>query len=292
LPFSISFIANIARKRPELKRDKTNLLLGQDLLLRKELILPVAARANLSRVIDLNMRQSLPAGGDDLIWRYVIEGRDKSDLKVSVFLLKKHVLDEAIGVVSKQGANLRAVRIADHTSIPPIWENQKKIDRPRRYWGLVATMLFVTIIGFISWTEKMNTSVLKQQITWLEQEKTDLSNQAVALRTHLDVEDTSFAAISRDMDIFRAEFQRLPILLELTETLSDETWISELAINDHNLQLSGFTALDVTEVMSEIRGLSWVHRVDLNGSVSFDSFSRRNRFDLTVSMRALSGMNQ
>ena len=49
------------------KRAVLDICLGPELFLEKQLTLPVAVRANLSKAIDLNMRQSLPAGGAELL---------------------------------------------------------------------------------------------------------------------------------------------------------------------------------------------------------------------------------
>ena len=277
--------------RADIQRGEVlDLILGPKLFLQKELTFPARARANLARVIDLQMRQSLPNGGADLIWRYAVEGRSKSEIKVSVFLLKKRVLEELKGSVSRQKAKLRIIKIENYPSVEPFWDNRQKIDWFCRFWGAIALMLFFAIIVYVGWQEARGTAALKQQVTQLEQDKSELSTKAVALKMRLDAENMNFAVISHDVGLFQAEFQRLPILLELTEVLPDDTWISELVLTGSNLHLSGFTERDVTEVMATLRDLPWVLRVALNGPVSFDSFSRRNRFDLSIIMQTDRGV--
>jgi len=268
-----------------------DLLLGPDLLLEKHLTLPVAARANLPRAIDLNMRQSLPGGGVDLLWSHGAGKREGSRLDIPVYLLRKTALAEIKAMASSHGGRVRTVAVANDPSARPFWDNRKRHDLPRRFWGKITAVLVIALAGAIIWQETSQIETLHSQIDALESEKSDLSNQAVELRAKLDAENTSIATISRDLEIFRVEFHRLPILLDLTEALSDETWVSDLAISGTDIRLSGFTTQDVTEVMAAIRELSWVQRVDLDGPVSFDSFSRQNRFDLLVGLHAVEGMS-
>jgi len=266
-----------------------DLLLGPELLLEKRLTLPVVARSNLSKAIDLNMRQSLPGGGADLLWRYGTGKRDGATLDIPIYLLKHSALTEITSVATSHGAKVRSIRVAGDVSAQPFWDDRKRVDRLRRFWGIVTIGLVTALAGLFAWNELTETRSFQSHITRLEDEKAALSSQAVELRTKLDAENNSFAAISRDLELFKAEYHRLPILLDLTEALSDATWVSELAISGSDLHLSGFTGRDVTEVMASLRELSWVQRVDLDGPVSFDSFSRRNRFDLSITLRPISG---
>lgn len=271
------------------KRAMFDLFLGPELLLEKRLTLPVAVRSNLSKAIDLNMRQSLPGGGADLLWRYGTGKRDGTTLDIPVYLLKKSALAEITSMATSHGAKVRSIRVAGDASAQPFWDDRKRMDRPRRFWGIVTICLAIALAGVFVWNELTETRSLQSHITRLEEEKATLRGQAVKLRAQLDAESTSFAEISRDLEMFKAEYHRLPILLDLTETFSDETWISELAISGSDLHLSGFTESDITELIAGLRELSWVQRLDLDGPVSFDSFSRRNRFDLSITLRPISG---
>ena len=224
-----------------------------------------------------------------MLWRYGTGKRDGTNLDIPVYLLKKSTLAEITSMATSHGAKVRSIRVADDASAQPFWDDSKRVDRFRRFWGIVTIGLVIALAGVFVWNELTETRSLQNHITRLEEEKADLSGRAVELRAKLDAENTSFAAISRDLELFKAEYHRLPILLDLTETLSDGTWISELAISGSDLHLSGFTGRDVTEVMTRLRELLWVQRVDLDGPVSFDSFSRRNRFDLSITLRPISG---
>ena len=269
--------------------DIVDVELGPALVLRKNLTVPLVGRTDLGRAIDLNMRQTLPCGGNDLLWTWAVDRRNGTDLHVNVHLLKKTDLDGIKSSVESQKAKLRTVRLASDVSAAPFWNDEKHTDGPRRFWGAMTAALCLLIAGFAFWQELSALDALDRRTADLGEEKARLSTTAVELKTKLDAEQTGFATIARDLRLFEAEFQRLPILLDLTEALKDDTWLSELSINGLNLRLSGFSEHDVTDVIDQLRGLAWADRVELEGPVSFDSISRRNRFELLIALAASPG---
>lgn len=283
-------VEELPLKKIDLSRgQRLDIQLGRRLLLYKDLLVPRAAGANLSRVVDLHVRQTMPGGGTNLTWQHVVEGKEGLNLKVGIYLLKKQVLTDLSEQTGRHDLVIRTVCIAEEPLAQPLWDNKKTTDRPRKVWALVLLMLVVGVAGFWSWQELRESKALSERISDLEQQKTDLGAEAIAIRAQMDAEKTDYSSIARDLYLFQVEYQRIPILLDLTTMLSDETWISEFAIDGENLRFSGFTQGDVTEVIRLIRPLPWAERVDLDGPVSFDSFSRKNRFDLLVSLRRMNG---
>ena len=268
-----------------------DVVLGPEQFLRQTLIVPKAAQANLSRAIDLNMRQSLPNGGAGLVWRYVVEKRDRSSLEIGVYIVRKATLEKIAAQIAEQGARLRSIDLVSPSLNEPFWDARRRVDKPRVFWNATAFVLLVMIWGFITWRESNDAAVLGYQISILEQERNALRARAVELSERLKAENTDVAALTRDVNALLTEAGRLHILLDLTEALSEDTWISELVITGDDLSLSGFTERDVTDIMAVLRDLPWVGRVDLGGPVIFDTWSRRNRFDLSVSMHPLTGQH-
>jgi Tfp pilus assembly protein PilN len=62
--------------------------------------------------------------------------------------------------------------------------------------------------------------------------------------------------------------------------LPDSVWVSELSISGDRLVLSGFTSAEVTDVIKLVQGLPWAKDVQLNGAISFDSYSGQSRFEI------------
>ena len=255
------------------------------LALQKQLTLPKSARKTIGQAVDLMMRQTLPKGGEDLIWRYTVPVRRGTEINLDIQVLQKTLLQDLSAQAAARVSRIRTVTIADTVTTYPFVDARGAVDRPKRFWNLALVLLLLTVFGFWVWTKVQVIDQLEDEVATLGARQQDLASEAVTLRSALEDGNASFAAISSDVALFKAEY-RLPILLDLTQTFSDETWIAELNVFGNALRLSGFTKDDITQVVSDVGDLPWVRRADLSGPVSFDSFSRRNRFELDIVLEA------
>lgn len=246
--------------------------------------MPLAAQNSVQKAVDLNMRQTLPGGGKDLIWRQGVGAKSGQKIEVPVYLLKREVITEIHHLARDHRIDIRTITVDGKDRIAPFFDARKRFDWPIRLWTTVTIVLLIFVIALIGWRAVQETWILETELAELQVQKIESTTEVLELSTALDAENTSFSMISRDIAILASQYQRMPILTDLTDTLDDQTWISELSLVGEELYLSGFTKSDVTEIMSALRRLSWVENVELDGPVSFDSFSRQNRFDLSVQL--------
>ncbi len=80
------------------------------------------------------------------------------------------------------------------------------------------------------------------------------------------------------------ENRRLPLLADLTRILGDEIWVSNFALEGDILRLSGFSEIDMAQVVAAIRPLPWVAGVELDGAVTLDDARGARRFLLNVQL--------
>ncbi|WP_170565694.1 PilN domain-containing protein [Ruegeria atlantica] len=267
---------------PLTRGEIVDVTLAQELLLTRELTIPIAAKSDLSKAVDVNMRQSLPENGTGLAWRYRIEKHEKSSLRVVIYLIKKKTLEQIENVIAAKHGKVRTISVTVACEPLLFSDYRRHVDRSRRLWDVVAASLFVGSVLLVLWRGFTETTTLRNDIALLEQMKNELSANAIVLRQQLE-EETSFqTGVIQDVDLFVSEHQRLSIIFDLTEILDQETWISELIISGSRVSFSGFTGSEATDVMEKISSLPWVERVDLAGPVTFDSYSRKNRFDLAA----------
>ncbi len=263
-----------------------DLYLGKELLLEKRMNVPLSARANVSKAVDLKMRQSLPGGGGELIWRFGTGKLGEGSIDVPIYLLKRSVLSEIRKSAVAKGSTLRLVMVADDASAQPFWDERKHTDRAKRIWFLCTLAFGICFLGMTLWQGQSAKRVVSTQVSQLEAAKAVLAAEALKLREERDLENAKLSDVQSDLEMFQADYQRLPVLLDLTLALGDESWVSELSIDGTFVRFSGFTEQEVTDVITTVRGLDWVNRVDLDGPVSFDSFSRKHRFDLAIQLKS------
>lgn len=269
--------------------DLLDVELAAVLFLTKELKVPASARANLTEVVNIAVRQSFPGGGRNLVWRYQVTHRSGNELAVKIFFLKKSFLAGIEAQAQNAGAILRLVRISGNRALAPLIDHRKSTDRPVRLWGGVMAALAATVILWVAWGEFKETQTLQNRLLELQKREMNLTDQALKIRETLDQNNAEFSRIDDDIRVFENDHGRLQMLLDLTDVLEDTTWISEASLFHGRVQLSGFTSEDVPALLSRMKALPWVAKADLDGPVSFDSFARKSRFEFLIHTSATTG---
>jgi Tfp pilus assembly protein PilN len=111
-----------------------------------------------------------------------------------------------------------------------------------------------------------------------------LRDTAAAARAEAESQNAIGTARMADMERLARENRRLPLLADLTRVLGDEIWVSNFALEGDILRLSGFSEIDMAQVVAAIRPLPWVAGVELDGAVTLDDASGARRFLLNVEL--------
>ncbi|WP_299749703.1 PilN domain-containing protein [uncultured Tateyamaria sp.] len=261
-----------------------DVLLDGEQLLTKSLDIPIAAKGSLHKVVEVNLRQSLPQGGADLVWTYGIKERNGSKLNVLVHLMRKRDLDALTHRASESGTQIRTVRVAGMLDAPPLLDKRNKTDRPLKVWAAIMLALLASCVGTFWWQHQQTIRALNAELDSLQVLASAIGDEVISLRSSLSEAQTNAASERSEFEQFVAEHRRLPLLLDLTNTLTDDTWISEFELLGDELLLTGFTGDDVATVIEELSRLDDVSKVVLDGPVSFDRASQKNRFSFLLSL--------
>ncbi len=259
-------------------------VIGSSLCLKRTLELPSAVGAQAESAIALQLRQTFPGQGQGIIWRAKRLRRVGLRILYEIYILKEAQLDEVLSSLSGLGAKVDSVVIAG-ASGAPIWPRQP-VDKIARTWAAFSA-LTVSVIGLIT-------------VTIVERERQSLDDLVASRSARVEalearVRDKAAAAVDgsgttanvlSDMQLFWAQSRPLRHLTDLTEALPDTVWVSELAVSGEQLIFSGFVQGDVSEVIRIVQALPWTSDVRLNGTVSFDSVSGQNRFELALNIVA------
>lgn len=269
--------------------DRIDVLLNPTVLLRKSMEVPSKARSSLSQVVDLTIRQTMPQQAGGLVWRHRVAGRTKGQLKVEVFLLKSTTLSQLDEEIEGLGATLRTVGIAGHAASGLLYDARRRTDRMARFWAWIAGGLALMILAWmlVQWTVEKR--ALDRQETALRTELAAVHQQIVEAQTRLEAQDAEVTDRRLQIEAFADDYHRLGLLLDLTEVLPDDVWISDLSVSGAQLRFSGFASGEVSAVVEAIRQLDWALDVDLDGPVFFDTRDRRNRFEMLVSLTVVKG---
>jgi hypothetical protein len=273
----------VPRQAARKARRPLSLLLDPALCLRRRVDLPKAVGAKSDAAIALQLRQTLPGQGHGLIWRATATGRTATQIEYTVHILRQTQIDELVADVRALGAEVAEIKVAV-PGLEPLWQRSAGAARTAKTW-MAFSALSVAVIGLAAVVGiELKRQELDDLVSSRSARTAALEERLLAKRAEAETGKVSSAGILNDMALFSDQARRLQILADLTAAVPDTVWISELSISGDKLVLSGFTAGKVTEVITKVQLLPWASNVQLNGAISYDSYSGQNRFELGMTL--------
>lgn len=256
-----------------------DIALAPSLFLRKSVAIPAAARRDAEQAIALQMRQSLPAGAEGLLWRARPIGVRAGKAEYEVLVLKQ---DSLTALLRSCGTEPRRVLVADMEGFAPLIDNRRRGDRPQWFWNratpALAGLALLVVLAGQAWRATELAAVERA----LEAEVSALRDRAAAARAAAEARDSATAARIRDETRLASESDRLAKLADLTQALDDRVWLSSLTIDGQTWRLVGFASSDISAVIAAVQALPWVASVTPEGSIVLDQATGEGRFQLVV----------
>ena len=268
------------------RKQSIEIVLAQNALLVRSVVLPKAAVSKADVAISVQMRQTMPAAGKGLIWRAALDAMKDQSAEFRVFIIKQSQIDDLIGLFDRARLSVRSICI-EKSDTAPLWSKQKDRDAKRRFW-LICAISSVLLASLCSvFIKERQVAQLDELAEQTRSRIADLQDTLVAAREEANKAQTAAETLEQDLALFRSQAHRLSMIAALTERLPDTVWISELTVSGDQLSMSGFASGDVSEVVEVLQGLDWARAVQLQGPISFDSFSGQNRFQLRLQTELL-----
>lgn len=252
-------------------------------LLERSITLPLAAEADLNRVLGYEMDRLTPFAAAELIWRWQLERRDRAQNKVHVKLSMVHRagLADVLDVLQQGGMTptLIAAEAADGTlHWLPLRHEASRSDGQRRAtraagWVCAALALAVIAAPFV-----LNELAIARADARIEALQPRLA-EVEAIRARLATTIGNAHGLAAEAARIGDPLQTLAVL---TDILPDDTWLSALTLQAHTLIFTGQSAhaaqliatLSANPAFVEPAFASPVTRADANGA---DLFSIRTK---------------
>jgi len=262
-----------------------DLILDAGCYITKEIRVPKSAKANFAQVVTVQVQQNLPKRGVDFEWTYRKTGDDSGVQIATAYIAKKSFIKATETALEQRKNTVRSVSIrTERGRLIPLWSIQSRTDRPVLIWSAISLITLLALIGSFALSEQKELSSLRAMHSDLKLKNSELTQALVAAKDLEANRETLQNDIETDLDLLSSQRSRLQHLASLTDTLSDQTWLSELSIEGSKLRMSGFSKRSIPDLIDRIQALDWVRHAELDGPIMFDSFQRSNRFDLVLSL--------
>lgn len=266
------------------KRRPVHILLEGAAVLRKTMSFPGAARSQLLKAAGMELRQSLPNSGNDLRWTLRDLSRKGKKTEVEALLVRGSLLDEILKTADQSGHRIAVIEPAGNTGSVALVDNRRTTQRASRIWLRLAVAGAALMGSYIAYEVGDQINAGQAAIAAKIEQRDLLEKRALKLKQDASGQKDTNAGLIRKLNAIEFERSLLTVLLELTRVLEDSVWVSDLTLAGSVLRFSAFTEGEPTDVLVALSRQNWTEDVRVDGAVSFDSISRKNRVNVTITL--------
>ncbi|KAF1008184.1 MAG: hypothetical protein GAK28_01163 [Luteibacter sp.] len=257
------------------------LLLPAGQVLRRRLVLPVAARDNLRQVVGFDLDRQTPFRTEDIHFgvRELGEGGPEGRFVAELAATPRQSLDvqldelAGLGIAPDRVDVPQGYGLAGIDLLPPA-RAPRRVDRRKRLNMALIFAIVVLLFGAMAmWLHNRN-QALETMRAEVESLRTD-AQRVKGLRQRL----TESAGASGFLARRKTESPSiLPILTELTQRLSDDTWLERFTVNATGQIGFQGQSPQAARLIDALKGASAIGEPSFQGTIQTDPTSGKERF--------------
>ena len=226
--------------------DRRRLLLVRvppERVLRKTLLVPIAARHNLQEILGFEIERETPFGLAEVYWSYGVRQKDSARglIEIDLFLVPRNSIEPLVEIIRAAGLDPAGIDVdtgTNATALIPLYP-QKRQQRTRLQRALApfvasAAVLAVIAIAIPFIRQQWALSSADAMITTL----TEPAREASTLRQSADQLTKTVAAL-------KGEYERngsaVATLAAITKSLPDDTYLTALNLRGGRITMSGLS---------------------------------------------------
>jgi general secretion pathway protein L len=230
---------------PRLPGNRVVLRLRQADVLAKTVTMPIAAESHIHQALAFQMDQETPFAPDEIYWSHFISGRDRQSgrLSVRLLLVPRQTLAALLGALDELGIVPTRAEVGDgpdQDRILPLDGDAGLLDGAQHravLWPALACCLLLAL-GSVA------TPFVRQAISLARLDRTIAAGRSPAAEAEQLRAD--LGRLSETIDLVESERDKagrpLITLATLTHVLPDDTYLTEVTLQQHKVTLSGRSA--------------------------------------------------
>ena len=252
-------------------------------LLTKQIQLPMAAEENLRQVLGFEMQRQTPFRAEQVYFNYRIAARrpDSQQLAVQLSVVPRSVIQRILDLLGDW--NLVPVEVEAKAD----WDESVFAFVPgdvakRRSSGVHRGLLVLNLVLLIA----IVAIPLVQQQRYLDELRVRLDEVHAAATTASGLQQRIDQHQARARYLFAQKTGQpasVELLEELSQRLSDDTWLFRVEVRDGKVYLQG-TSTTASALIAELEGSRLLENVRFASPVTQDGASGRERFHLSASV--------
>lgn len=261
-------------------------LLPEERVLTKSMLLPAAAGRNLRDVMQFEIDRQTPFSADQVYYdcQAVDERRDDGKIQVKLFITRRDYLDELMDALKDYGVSPTGAGIASQepgAAAPDLlFGRQRPAKKPSgRTTGVLAAVAAALFLCLLYLPLLRYDLLLRQWEDKVRQEQA----QAQALQTDIEAKERTAA---RSLFLWDKRAKQLPAveaLKELTLILPDDTWLNRLVVSNGELRLEGESGT-ATSLIQLLESSIYFQEAQFRSPVTRNSVTQKDRFQVSAGL--------
>ncbi|SFW75000.1 type II secretion system protein GspL [Luteibacter sp. UNCMF366Tsu5.1] len=257
------------------------LVLPATQVLRRRLVLPVAARDNLRQVVGFDLDRQTPFRAEDIHYgvRELDEPAPEGRFVAELAATPRSTLDPLLDELAALGVQPDRVDVADGHALagldllPPA-RAPRRVDRRRRLNAALAVVIVLLVFAAMATWLHNRSAALEDMRASVESLRAD-AQRVSALRQRL----TESAGASGFLARKKAESPSvLPVLEELTRRLPDDTWLERFTLNGSGQLGFQGQSPQAARLIDALKGAKTIGDPSFQGTIQTDPTSGKERF--------------
>lgn len=272
----------------ELTEVSRDLLLSEEAVLSTQVVMPLAAEANMRQALAYEMDRHTPFNAADVFycWRILDRDREARQLHFELFVTPREPVEAHIEMLKRLGLAPTGVDVAvnDGTQVKPIGINLlpealrfhivNQQERANWILGAVMGLLLVFVMAQSLWLRESQLETIGDAID-------NVRAEAMAVQQiRKQIDDASEAAgflQSRKIE----NGYKVEMLAELTRVLPEDTYLDRLSIHADTIQMQGKSS-NAQSLIELVNDSIFFESASFRGPTRLDTRSRKEIFDLSA----------
>ncbi|WP_171181836.1 PilN domain-containing protein [Ruegeria sp. HKCCD8929] len=263
-----------------------NVSLNRSAFLVKDINLPSKVGGKAVAAAELKLTQQLPNQGSGMLCRLGNFERAGDQITLTAFVIKQRAVDQLSDRFHRQGVLLRTLRVDGMSGCEPLVDNRRMTDRAAVSWmgGALLVVLALWLLHVLH--VRADNARAVERIQELESAKIELAERAVEISQAKSSQVANHQRLTEDLNRLKQGRGRTKLLLELTEILPNDTWLTEFNLAAQTLRISGHSSHDIPELIQSLLSQTWVQSAKLDGPIVMDRLTGQSRFDIVLGLQA------
>ena len=268
----------------ELTEVSRDLLLSESVVLRTEVVMPLAAEANLRQALAYEMDRHTPFNADEVFynWRNLSRDRELGQLHFELYVTPREPVEAQVELLRRLGLAPTGVDVASRDGplginlLPGALRYHVVNKQVRMNWviGSVTVLLIAFVMAQSLWLREHQIKAVGEAIESVRAEA--LAVQQIRKQIDDANEAAGFLQNRKIQNGYKVE-----VLAELTRLLPGNTYLDRLSMNAGTTQVQGKSD-NAQSLIEVINDSPYFENASFRGPTRLDNRSRKEIFDLSA----------